>query len=409
MALAAKQNPELQAAQARTSAQLERALSVKRMRLPRLGVSVGWSRTDMPAAVFANKLNSGQFTPADFDVARINDPGALNHLGTTIAMEAPIDVFGKIGTMAGAMAAYGEAASAGVQDATLEIRMRVVDAYRQLELAGRAVALTERVLAVAKAREAELESRVSAGGALNADLLRARSRRRQREADVAERKGQQRMAAAGLARLLGAPADTTYVATDPPPPVQPLTEPEATWTTRALGRRPLLVAVQKKAAAANALVRSEKRSWLPDLGVSGQLFDNRIGTNDGSQAWAFGVGLRWQAFDGSRSKRQATAVAEERAAQADLRAAADQVRLEVALAHGRAVTARERHAAAAGGAEEGREAFRVVQERRKAGMATLTDELETETAALGAALEEIGAAAEVAMADAALGRAAGEI
>ena len=67
------------------------------------------------------------------------------------------------------------------------------------------------------------------------------------------------------------------------------------------------------------------------------------------------------------------------------------------------------YAAASGGLEEGREAFRVVQERRKAGLATLTDELETETAALGAALQEIGAAAEVAIADAALRRAAGEI
>jgi outer membrane protein TolC len=85
------------------------------------------------------------------------------------------------------------------------------------------------------------------------------------------------------------------------------------------------------------------------------------------------------------------------------------VRLEVSLAWRRAVAARERHAAAAGGAEEGREALRVVHERRLAGMATLTDELETETAALGAALEEIGAAAEVALADAALRRAAGEI
>jgi outer membrane protein TolC len=87
----------------------------------------------------------------------------------------------------------------------------------------------------------------------------------------------------------------------------------------------------------------------------------------------------------------------------------DQVRLEVAMAYRRAVSARERHAAASGGSEEGREAFRVVQERRKAGMATLTDELETETAALGAALQEIGAASEVAIADAALKRAAGEI
>ena len=85
------------------------------------------------------------------------------------------------------------------------------------------------------------------------------------------------------------------------------------------------------------------------------------------------------------------------------------MRLEVALAYRRAAAARARHTAASGGAEEGREALRVVQERRKAGLATLTDELETESEALGAALAEITTAAEVAMADAALARAAGEI
>ena len=95
---------------------------------------------------------------------------------------------------------------------------------------------------------------------------------------------------------------------------------------------------------------------------------------------------RWTPFDAGRSKREAAALAEQRAAEQDVRAAADQVRLDVALAYRRAVTARERHAAAAAAFEEGREALRVVQERRKAGMATLTDELETETAALGAAL-----------------------
>ncbi len=119
--------------------------------------------------------------------------------------------------------------------------------------------------------------------------------------------------------------------------------------------------------------------------------------------------MKWSPFDPSRGKREAAATAERRAAELDARAAADQVRLEVATAFRRAVSARERYAAASGGAEEGREAFRVVQERRKAGIATLTDELETETAALGAALQEIGAAAGVAIADAALKRAAGEI
>jgi outer membrane protein TolC len=50
----------------------------------------------------------------------------------------------------------------------------------------------------------------------------------------------------------------------------------------------------------------------------------------------------------------------------------------------------------------------VIQERRESGIATLTDELETEAASLGAELSEIRAAAEAAIADAALARAAGE-
>jgi outer membrane protein TolC len=114
-------------------------------------------------------------------------------------------------------------------------------------------------------------------------------------------------------------------------------------------------------------------------------------------------------FDATRGRRVAAASAEARAADLEVRASRDQVRLEVETAWRRAQAARERYAAAAGGAEEGREALRVVQERYQQGMATLTDELETETASLGAELEELRAASEAAIADAALLRAAGRL
>jgi outer membrane protein len=409
LALAEKGNPELQAAAARVDAQAARTESVRRTRWPRLGLGMAWSRTDLPAGVFANKLNSGEFTKADFDVASLNDPGALDHLGTSVSLEVPIDVFGKVGGMAGAMAAYGDAAAAATRDAAQAIRARVVEAYRQAEMAGRAVEVTERVLGVAKAREAEIQARVDAGNALQADLLRARARRREREADLAERRSQRRMAQAGLARLLGAPPGVDYVPTEGPPAVAPLAGDESSWLERAVRQRPAIVASRREADATAALARIEKKGFLPDLGVFGQVWDDRIRVDGGNQSWAVGVGLKWTPYDPSRGKREAAATAEQRAAELDARAASDEVRLEVSLAYRRAVSARERHAAAAGGAEEGREALRVVQERRKAGMATLTDELETETAALGAALQEIGAAAEVAIADAALERAAGEI
>jgi outer membrane protein len=408
LALAEKANPELLAAAARVEAQRARAEAVGRGRWPRAALQSSWSRTDLPAGVFANKLNSGEFGAADFQLDSLNDPEALGHLGTSLGVELPIDVFGKVGSMADAMTAYGDAGAAATRDATHEIRARVVEAYRRAEVAGRSVAVTERALAVAQAREAEIEARVEAGASLKADLLRARARRREREAELAERRSQQRMAQASLGRLLGAADGTSYVPSEGPPEVAPLVGEEAEWVQRALQQRPALEAARRRREAAAALARNESKGLLPDLGAFGQVWDNRT-SGGGSQAWAVGIGLRWAPFDPGRSKRQAAATAEERASELDARAAADQVRLEVQLAYRRATSARERHGAAQGGAEEGREALRVVQERRQAGVATLTDELETETAALQAALAEIAAAAEVAMADAALRRAAGEI
>jgi outer membrane protein len=409
LALAEKGNPELLAAAARVDAQRARAESVGRSRWPRAALQSSLTRSDLPAGVFASKLNSGQFGASDFELPNLNDPAALGHLGTSLEVEVPIDVFGKVGARRDAMAALGDAAAAGTRDALSELRARVIDAYLRAEMAGRAVAVTERALEAAGAREAGIAARVEAGSALQAELLRARARRREREAELAERRGQRRMAQAALARLVGAPDGTSYAPSEGPPAVVPLAGEEADWVARARSQRPALEAARRRHEAAAALSRHEGKGLLPDLGAFGQVWDNRIGASEGSQAWAVGVGLRWTPFDPGRSKREAAATAEERAAQLDARAAADQVRLEVQLAYRRAASARERHAAAQGGAEEGREALRVVQERRQAGVATLTDELETEAAALSAALAEIAAAAEVAMADAALRRAAGEI
>lgn len=408
LALVETANPEILALAARAQAQEARAESTRRMSWPRLHLSMGWSHLDLPAGVFANKLNAGQFGAGDFDLARLNDPDAVSHLGTTLALEAPLDAFGRVRRTAEAQTAQGDAMAASTRDALQEVRLRVVETYLRADLAERALEVTGQVLAVARAREAEIQARVDTGAALTADLLRARARRRAREADLAERKGQRQTALAGLARLLGAPAGTGYVPSEPPPVVTSLEGEEEAWVTRALGQRAALVSAARRADAASSLAKAEKSARWPELGIYGQLHDNRLSASDGAQAWAVGAGLRWTPFDATRGRREAAALAEQRAAEHDRRAGADQVRLEVATAYRRGVSARERHAAAAGGAEEGREALRVVRERRHAGLATLTDELETEVEALGAALAEIGAAAEVAMADAALRRAAGE-
>ena len=409
LSFAAQRNPDLQAVRERAAAQASRADSARRLAWwPRLVLSSGWSLTDTPSMVFAEKLNAGQFREEDFAIDRLNSPEALSHFTTVLGAEVRLDVFGKMRSQSEGQGALARALDAAGREAEQEVRLRVVFVYRRAALARRAVAVTERALAGAKAREADAGERVAQGAALKADLLRVRARRRQREAELAERRGEERIMMATLARLLGAAPGTAYAPTEGPPVSAPLEAEVTEWTARALADRPMLASARERREAARWSDRAEGRSWLPDLAVWGQVQDDRNSLGGGTSG-AVGAGLRWNLFDAPRTKRRAAVRAELRAAEQELRAAEDQVRLEVETAWRRAQAARERHAAAAGGTEEGREALRVVQERRQAGMATLTDELETEAASLGAELEELGAAAETALADAALARAAGGI
>jgi len=406
--LAAQRNPELLAQRARTEAEAARAQGVKKAIWPRLSLSTGWSRTDTPSLVFAQKLNAGEFTQDDFAIDQLNDPAALSHLTTTLAAEVPVDVFGKVKARAEAQSSVERASGAVLDEGVQDLRLRVVEAYRRAALAQRVVDVAERALASARGREADVQVRVAEGAALEADLLRIRARRRQREAELAERRADREIAGAMLSRALGAEPGVSYQAAELPPPPPPLYGDGPSWSARALAARPALRAAHERLGGLTSSVRAEERSRWPDLAAWGQVQDDRNGAGS-NQSGAFGVLLRWNVFDPTRGRRVATASAEARVAELEARAAADQVRLEAETAWRRARAARERYAAAAGGAEEGREALRVVQERRQQGMATLTDELETEAASLLAELEELRAASDAAIADAALLRAAGEL
>ncbi len=169
-----------------------------------------------------------------------------------------------------------------------------------------------------------------------------------------------------------------YVPSEGPPAVAALAGEETAWVARALRQRAVLEAARRRQEAAVAFAKTEKNGLLPDIGAFASVPDDRVSAGS-SQAWAVGLGVRWTPFEPARGKREAAASADARAAEHDAARRRDQVRLEVRrVSRARGARAPRRRG---GGAEEGREALRVVRERRKAGLATLTDELETEAEA----------------------------
>jgi outer membrane protein len=405
--LARRQNPEALAQQVRAQAATARAVAAKRTTWPRLSLASGWSRADTPSTVFAQKLDSAELAQDDFAIDRLNSPGARSHLAATLLAEVPVDVFGAVGSRERAQSSAARAAEAIAAETIQDLRLRVIESYRRAALARRVVEVAERALASAQARETDVEARVDEGAALRADLLRVRARRRQREADLAARRAEGQVALAVLARALGGGPAISYRPTDTAAAPPPLEGDVSTWHERALATRPSLRAADHRLQAQNWSLRAEERASWPELAAWGQVRDDRGGSSNGARSGALGIQLRWKVLDPTRGKRVAAASHEVAAADLEARASRDQARLEIESAWWKAWASRERHAAALGGADEGREALRVVHERRRQGLATLTDELETETASLEAELDELRAATEAAIADAALHRAAG--
>jgi outer membrane protein TolC len=424
IAVAAGSNPVLVAARQRAAAANEGARATERgVGWPRLAVSSTWSGTDTPASVFAQKLNAGLFTADDFALDSLNSPSLRGHLSSALALEYPIDAFRKFSPLTGAARASADAVTEGAREIELEVRARVVEAWHRAAVAEHAVLATERAAHGAAAREEQIEAQVEEGAALRADLLRARARRRSLEADLAARRGDAQSAAAALAFAIGSPgpvAPALETATDPAvrgpapnasSPDQEVVgsaapEPLVAWLERA-GGRPVVAAARAALAAAEQSSVRAARTVRPDLALSAQLQDDRGPLSEGQTTGMAGLYLRWELFDPQRRANRAVADLTIAAADADLAAALAQARFEIESAWHAATAARERWQAARGGSEEGREALRVVGERRAAGLATLTDELETEAAALAAELVEFAAVAETEITRAALERAAG--
>lgn len=399
-------NPDIKALRERASAAVSRAEATRKQRLPRVGIDLSAQRTDNAAAVFASRLNASEFGAQDFEIARLNSPKALSHLGSSLFIEAPLDLAGRIGLAADAQAAGQRAFAQNLREAESTLRYQVTEAYFGAVLARRALAAIEKAAEAARSREEITTARFDEGVALQSDVLRVRARKRAREADIAAQRAELAVAEAMLARLIGGVPDQGFELTDAATPTTSEETLDA-WRNRAETSRPTLRAAAEQQTAAGLARQLEDKSRWPEVSAQARLTDDRISFSSGGQSWAVGAMLRWNLFDATRDKRRAAAEADERASAFDTLAARDRVRFEVDAAFRRLTAARARLSAAEGGAADGREALRVIQERRAQGLATLTDELETEAAAFAAELEEINAARAAVLAEAALERAAG--
>lgn len=230
--------------------------------------------------------------------------------------------------------------------------------YRLLNAQGQREA-AEVSLKNAQTVEEDAQNRLNNGLATKPDVLEATAARTQSDFDLQAAVGAEDIARGNLATAMGLPPETVFQVQG----ISELATPTAMADSvdqdidRAFAQRPELLAQVARVRAATATIKQARSTYFPTLGFSGDgglvraygQQDLLPGSYAQGEVWSVGLQLKWTLFDGTRREHEiAQALAEKKAAQADIDALRDQIANEVWAAYSNMKTAlRQQQAAAA--------------------------------------------------------------
>lgn len=380
--LALERHPALRAAGHQAEAAAAGVDQARAGFLPRVDFSEGFIESNNPVYVFGSLLNQGRFTQADFAVDRLNHPDPISNWRTNIAGSIPLFMGGR--TVLGYQQAQitHEVAERGRARVEHEAIFGVIRAYYGVLLAQDAQVTVDAAVRTAEANLAAAESRFEAGVVVASDALAARVRLARLKEEAIAAANQVRITRAALNDAMGVPLDQSYRIAgrlDPPPLRQ-----ERLEGLEALARehRPDYRQVALEEQRLEKEVRRVRGAFLPTMHLLGNYeVNNQRFSSDGQDSWSVGVVLNWNLFRGGADHaRMVEAQATHQRAIALRERMASSIALEVRDAFLALQTTRERVAVARDAVAHAEESLRIVQDRYDAGLTTIVELLDSETA-----------------------------
>lgn len=348
---------------------------------PQLSFVGSWGQSRSPSL-----LNSPDFEDILAQFPGGFDPSVQELSVAQIQLTQPIYRFGKIAAAVDLAEYVVQAADAQIATARLDTALAAAEAYFGVLAAREGLQTVESEREFRRHDLDRIEDLLEIGEATELERLRAVSALAVVEPEVERRKGQVAIAETRLRQVLGLEPNAPFelasgrgeLAEAPPP--ERLLE-------LALATRPELDDLANQALAYERQKKIYHAEGLPQIDATGSWGREVRLVDDFSDpqfdAWAFGVGLRWDFFDGGRRKgqiAQAESLRQQLTLQrADLEA---RIRLEVDQSLTDYRTARARAASARVAADAAREAVRVSRESYEQGVATQTDLLDAQRQAV---------------------------
>jgi outer membrane protein TolC len=358
---------------------------------PLLQFSETFTRGNNPVFVFGSLLEQSRFTAQDFRLSALNNPDPLSNFRTAITLRQT--VFDQLQTYTRMNQARLGQQQADMQKAMVEqqVRFEVVRAYYGILVAHSKKEVAEEAVKMAESDLKRVRDRFNAGLVVESDLLAAEVQAADFHQQKIEAEGDVNVAYAGLNTVLGLPVDTPQkVAGDlAKRNFDPGQKEELLQT--ALRHRPDYARAGYNIQMSKEGVRGAKREYLPRLDFMATYGGSGKDLSSGSSDWTVGAGLTFNLFDPGRGARINKAAAAESMASAEQESLANQIRLDVVRAYQQFVSSRDRLTVAEQVISQATETHRIVQNRYREGLTTITEVLRAETALVRSRLNLVAA------------------
>jgi outer membrane protein TolC len=411
VALALRQNPQIQASEDQAQAAKARIGQARAGWFPRLDASQGFTRGNNPVYVFGSLLTQRQFTAADFALPKLNAPTPLDNFQSQIAGQVSLFDSGRTYLREKGARQMASAASDETLQARQDLIFDVVRGYYGVIVAREDLQAAKQALVTAESNEARVRTMEKAGLVVTSDLLSAQVFRAQMQDREIRAQNHLEVAQLNLARELGMVSGALPAVSgtleQPSTPLAPVNE----WVTAALANRPLLHAAEMQSRAAASNRKLAKADFGPRIGLfadverDAETMGGPSGTN-----WVAGARIDLNLFSGGAQRAQLEeATAKQQEARHQLEWLRSGIQLQVRQAYLDAQAAVQRAAAARDAVKQAAESLRIIQNRYQAGLVTITELLRAQSAEIDARTGYLAALYDWQVARAQLERAAGKL
>ena len=389
--IALRSNPLIRAANSgREMADAQLGIA-RASRFPLLQFGETFTESNNPVFVFGSLLEQGRFGQKNFDPHFLNNPDSLGNFRTAITFRLPVFDQKQSGVRINQAHIGQQQADSQRESVEQQIRFDVLRAYYGVLVAQARKEVADEAVKAAAADVKRTGDLVDAGLVVQSDQLSA-------EVQLAEFRQQQIQAEGDLVTAQAALNTALGIAIDTPQKVAgQLAEKSFSSGSQteliklALDRRPDLARAGLALKSSKEGTHGARAEYLPRLDVFGTYGVSGQNLATGSADYAVGATVTFNLFDAGRGARLNQARAAENIAAAEAESLSNQIRFEVVRAYQQYVSARERVTVTARAVDQAKESLRIVQDRYREGLTTITEVLRAETAYVRARMSLLAA------------------